>query len=334
MAWIKRNLIFVIAIALGLALTGYCGYLLYTSLSSNADVKSSYDEAVSQLNSLKQASPYPSQENIDVAKADKERVREFLADFRKSFAAFPPPPVENQQGFQTYLEETLVRFRAGATNAGVELPPDYGFTFSGLRGKLQVPAANIQPWMQQLEEISTILDILYQAKINVLVGICRVPVAADDVGTGDCMLPTTPVTNVWGVVTPYKITFRGFSPEIAAVLAGFARASNCFIVKAIEVVADHSAVSAANSAAPPTTATAAPTMTYIRVPTYAAPSPSMRDRGMPGFQRQPPAVRYVAVPTAGGTAQAAPAGPETILSESPLVVTISVDAVKLKVSEH
>ena len=57
----------------------------------------------------------------------------------------------------------------------------------------------------------------------------------------------------------------------------------------------------------------------------------MRDRGMPGFQRQPPAVRYVAVPTAGGTAQAAPAGPETILSESPLVVTISVDAVKLKV---
>ena len=220
MAWIKRNLIFVIAIALGLALTGYCGYLLYTSLSSNADVKSSYDEAVSQLNSLKQASPYPSQENIDVAKADKERVREFLADFRKSFAAFPPPPVENSRvpdlpGRNARAVSRRSHQRGRGIAAGL-----WVYVFRA-EGQIQVPAANIQPWMQQLEEISTILDILYQAKINVLVGICRVPVAADDVGTGDCMLPTTPVTNVWGVVTPYKITFRGFSPEIAAVLAGF-----------------------------------------------------------------------------------------------------------------
>lgn len=333
MAWIKRNLIFVILVAIGLGLTGYCGYLLYSSLNSNSSVADDYNSTHDNLVSMYQKTPFPSQDNIQAAMADKERVQEFLADFRKSFAPFPKPPAEDQKGFKTYVEESIVRFRAEATNAGVQVSPDFGFTFNGLMGKLMVPPENIPPWMEQLQEINTILGVLYGAKVNALVNLCRVPVAADDVGTGDCMLPTTSTTNEWGVVTPYKVTFRGFSREIAAVLAGFARTSNCFIVQDVDVVADATGM--------PTVSSVTSDQPTMRQYIFQQPAPIMR---MPGGGRErgagirggmpypyptPAPTMPVAIP-----APAAPAGPVTILTETPLLVTISVNAIKLKVSEH
>ena len=326
MAWIKRNLLFVISVAVGLLLTGYCGYLLYSSVTANSGVSDDYKSTLSNLQSIQQKSPYPSLDNIQAAKADQDRVRLFLADFRKSFASFPAPPVKDEKGFKTYLEDSLVRFRAAATNAGVLLPADYAFSFSSLIGKHTYPSANIAPWMQQLQEISVILDILYRAKVNYLAGLQRVPVSMDDNAAVDC-LSATAVTNQWGIVTPYKITFRGFSAEIAAVMEGFARSSNCFIIKAIDVASDKSAL-------PTTTqATVQQTMvTYVPVPQN--PNPGMnrlgRERGMPGMMRPAP-TPVAALPVAVVTGYASPV---TILSETPLLVTISVDVVKLKASEH
>ena len=334
MKWIKRNLFFVIAVAAGLGLTGYCGYLLYTSLNANDSATAELQSTRDQLTQLQQTTPYPSRENIKAAIEDQERVKRFLADFRKSFAPFPAPPVLDTEGFKRYLEDTIARFRIEASNAGVELPPEFGFTFSGLLNKLTFAPANIEPWLEQLQQIGTILRILDDAKINYLSGLCRVPVSPDDVGTGDCMLPTTPVTNEWGVVTPYKITFRGFSTEIAAVMEGFARSSNCFIIKAIDVQSDRGAMVAENNRA------AAPTpMQYMPapVPRY---DPNMyrgserrggsrfSEHGVGAYYPTPqPVMQPVAVP-------AAPQGPVTILAEVPLLVTMTVDAVKLKVSEH
>jgi hypothetical protein len=303
MVWIKRNLFFVISAAVGLLLTGYCTLLLYQSLKNNAGVSEEYKTTLSNLEALRQKSPYPSKENIEAAKEDQERVRLFLTDFRKKFAPFPAPPAEDEKGFKTHLEDTLVRFRAGATNAGVQLPPDFAFGFSGLTGKLTYPTGSIGPWMQQLEEISVILDILDRAKINYLTDLARVPVSFDDDGAG---LQAQSVTNQWGIVTPYRITFRGFGAETAAVLEGFAGSSNCFIVQAIVVSPDTTVQQQA-----------------AYTPRPQNPNPSLnREERERGVHAQ-----------ASGVAASGPAV-VTVLSETPLSVTVSVDVVKLKALEH
>jgi len=327
-------LFFVISVVAGLALTGYCAWLLFNSLSNNAAVSEDYKNTSDSLQAMQQKSPYPNKDNIKAAKADQERVRLFLADFRKSFSSFPVPPAKDEQGFQTYLGETLIRFRNGATNAGVELPPDYSFGFSGLIGKLTYNVGNIRPWMDELEEIDAILDILYRAKINYLSGLQRVPVSSDDSGTGD-LLPAISVTNQWGVVTPYKITFRGFSAEIAAVMEGFARSSNCFIIEALAIGPDTSVQTQIYQPAPQT----APAI--VR-PQYSSPAQNPygqygqnrgANRGAPPWIRQrapvnaPPAAT---APTPGATTPSV----VTILSENPLTVIMSIDVVKLKASEH
>lgn len=330
MVWIKRNLFFVIAMAVGLLVTGYCGYLLYGSMRDNSGAADEYNSTRDQLHTMQTQAPYPSPENIQAAKADQERVRAFLGDFRKRFVAFPPPPHVDQKGFKTYLEDTLVRLRAEATNAGVQLPEGYNFSFTGLMGRLTYPPENLEPWMQQLEEMSGILNVLYQAKVNSISAICRVPVSSDDAGTSDCMLGSASVTNSWGVVTPYKITFRGFSAELASVLAGFAQSSNCFIVKSVEVLSDKSSMPAPTVGAAPS---ALMQTYYVPAPT-AAPSPSMGryrgDRGAPGGLRPTPAPMMQMQAVATQT----PAGPVTVLAETPLLITLSVDVVKLNAAER
>jgi hypothetical protein len=335
MAWIKRNIFFVISVAIGLGLTGYCGYLLYTSLNANAGVSQDYESTLASLQQIQDKSPYPSKENIQAAKADEERVRQFLADFRKRFESFPTPPAKDEKGFKTYLDDTLVRFRAGATNAGVEVPDDFGFAFASLETKLTYPTESIGPWMQQLEEIDAILDILYHAKINYLHDLARVPVSPDDAGAG---LQAASVTNQWGVVTPYKISFRGFSAEIAAVMEGFARSSHCFIIKAITVGTDGALPS---STGQEYTRQGAPTFTP-RIQNFAPQrNPDMEmqhpihHRGPGGGEdqfRRPTPTPFT--PPLVASYAAAPTGPVTILTENPLLVTIAVDVVKLKASEH
>jgi len=323
-------LFFVISVVVGLLLTGYCAFLLFNSLKENAGVSEEYKSTYDSLAALWNQVPFPDTNNIQAAKADQERVRLFLADFRKRFAPFPAPPAKDEKGFKTHLEDTLVRFRAEATNAGVLVPPDYSFGFSGLMGKLTYSTGNIRPWMQELEEIDAILDILYRAKINYLSGLQRVPVSMDDTGTGDFLAAAT-VTNQWGVVTPYKITFRGFSTEIAAVMEGFARSSNCFIIQNVVVVPDTSVQTVAYQ--PPSTQ---PTAAYA--PRLANPNPGPgqgrpQPGGSPWPRKAPARVAPAPVAAAPGGGASAPSV-VTMLSESPLLVTVSIDVVKLKALEH
>ncbi|MGO8700346.1 MAG: hypothetical protein ACLQVY_21860 [Limisphaerales bacterium] len=318
MAWIKRNLFFVIFAVIGLGVTGYGGYLLSSAVRNNRSVSDEYSGVVSQLKDA-QKPPLPTKENIEAAKADQERVKAFLADFSKAFAPLPEPPKEDEQGFKDFLQSIIYRWGMQATNAGVLLPDNYAFSFSSIKDKLTFPAESIPLWMQQIEEIKVLLNILYKAKILYLEGVQRCPVSPEDYQGNDCIY-TAPTTNAQvGIITPYKVAFRGFSTEIAAVLSGFAAASNCFIVKDIDVAPSRAPLPVV--VPPPANAPPPPENSGYRNPTR------FRGRGEGedyNFRRPPPRQQQIA-PVA-----VEPVGPQTILSESLLYVTISVDLIRPK----
>jgi hypothetical protein len=327
MAWIKRNLYFVITVAVALGVTGYCGYLLYSALGENADASGKYASAKSQLEELQHSSPYPTADNIRSAQEDAVRVRTFLAEFHKPFSPFPTPPKLDVREFNTYLLKIIAQFGAEATNAGVGMHADYAFSFSQQIAKINHPVEAIAPWMQELEEIKAILNILYTAKINYLEGIKRVAVCTDDSG-GDDYIQFNNTTNTWGVVSPYMVKFRAFSAEIANVLAGVAASSNCFIVKAIYVspsLVPLPDLTVQQPAAPP------PMREIFRpAPTDQFMQGQPR-RGRPGDYGERP--RYAPQQAQPVVVPAGPAAPELILYEKPLFVTIYIDVVKLKPAE-
>ena len=139
---------------------------------------------------------------------------------------------------------------------------------------------------------------LFAAGVNQLDSIQRVRISEDDVnGPQTDYLTDIGVTNELAVMTPYAVTFRAFSPEIAQTLAGFASSPDGFIVTGINVQ--------------PASATG------MEVASFA-----MRQYGggPEGGALQP-------LPTPG--AVPARGGPQTALQEQLLRATIEVEIVKL-----
>ncbi len=329
MAWVKRNLYFVICVAIAIGLAGFCGYLFFASLSDNAAALDAYNTKKASLDQLTTKNPAPSQANIEAANDDVKRVSAFLEEFHKPFSGFPKPPKMDDREFHDYLQKTISQFGLEATNASVALNPGYGFGFQQQAPLFVYRPEYIASWLQQIEEIRAILHICYKAKINFLEGIKRPSVGDEDMGPDIIQFQTN--STPWGTVSPYMVTFRAFSAEIANVLAGVATSSNCFIVKAVYVTPSKAPLPQLAEFEPPPAPAPVP---IPRRPTPPAYTEGGERRG-PGkgggirppqqFQPQP------TLPTPAETAAAA--APVTILRETPLFVTVYIDVVKLKVTE-
>ncbi len=120
-----------------------------------------------------------------------------------------------------------------------------------------------------------------------------------------------PVTNDLAVITPYVVTFRCFTPELARVIGGFATSPNAFIDQV------HQRPAGGNSGDDGSAGRIAP-MGLPPGGLRRAIRPLCRDSG-----RMPP-------PAAGaGQPQAGKGGLQTVLKEQLLRVTLEVEIVKL-----
>ena len=243
MAWIKRNLFFVIGGILAIGLLGSAGFYIYKGWSHNAAALNELNQIYSTLRELTSKKPSPGSDkvnNIEAAKQQESQVREWIhraGDYFKPITPVPNPlnGIVSNEGFAAALRRMIDQLQHEAETASVTLPPQYDFSFKAQRDLVKF-AGSLEPLAQQLGEVKTIAEILYAARVNALDGIQRVRVSDDDAsGPQADYLDDHPATNNLAVLTPYQITFRSFSPEIGAVLAGFASSPHGFIVKGINV---------------------------------------------------------------------------------------------------
>lgn len=349
MDWIKRNLYFVIGSLVALLLMGWAGWYFYSKWESNNSLLVQLDEQYAKLKRLSEQNPHPGSGKVDNIQAAKDQQKQRRAWIRKAcehFQNIPPIPVPESgkvtdREFSDALNRTIDRLQKQASSASVALPPKsssgqtYSFSFEEQRPKLAFAAGSLEPLSVQLGEVKAICEVLFQAKINALDGLRRERVSEDDQrGPQTDYIAERSVTNELAVLTPYEITFRCFSPELASVLAGFASSPHSLIVKTINVEPA--------PAATPTDQAAAPGLTYMPPPPIYVPPPSMptaeapmrpggfEDRyGLRGRRPPPPPVAqptYVPQPV---TAARARGGLPTALDEKQLKVTIVLVVVKL-----
>src|SRR5689334_3762941 len=232
MDWVKRNLLFVIGAAISLILLGLAGWYLYSKYDLN---NTKWDELNKQYTDLKTfagQNPHPGSgpvNNIQTAKEYRTNCIDFIKQATNHFVRIPslPTPQPNQKitdrDFSFALTHTIDQLRKDATNASVSLPPDYEFSFLAQSKKPFFPPGTLEPLSVQLGEIKTICDVLFQAKVNSLDFLRRERVSPDDAaGNATDYLDEKSVTNELAILSPYEITFRCFSPELASVLSSFA----------------------------------------------------------------------------------------------------------------
>jgi len=306
MVWIKRNKFFAIGVLLALGLLGAAGFYDFQSWNRNADAFTKLDEIYKQLQELSVKKPSPGNsktDNIKAAKEQESQLRAWIRQSRKYFQPIDRIPGANSgalraKEFGDALSQTIAQLQHDATGANVTLPPDFSFSFTAERNRLTFAPGSLEPLSTQLGEVKTIAGILFAARVNSVDSVQRLRVSDDDAtGPQSDYLDETPTPNTLAVITPYMITFRAFSPEIAETLAGFENSPHGFIVKGINVQrADGTADATAPGAMP-----AAPIDTLAPATAPAPAAPAVAGRG----------------------------GLQTVLKEQLLRVTMEVEIVKL-----
>jgi len=310
MAWLKRHLMLAIGglIALGL-LAGGTWYLL-GNISRNNSAAAELEGQKQRLESLFQKDPFPHRTNIDAAKREIARVRQVIDQAKQSFK---PIPYQNVSGseFKKLLDNSLAELHEKAAKASVAIPnPTYEFSFAAQKKGLKFSPASFPKINMQLEEVKTICQVLFDAKVNRLMNIKRVRVSADDPpGSPDYLERQDSTNDLTGaVLSPYQFEFECFTSELAAAVEGLYKSPHGMLVKAVMV-----------EASPPQQPGPGPVGNQQN---RQLPPPPPPGGGKPGGKPPPP----------GGSPFKLGAPPkeglETILNEKLLKVILLVEVVK------
>ena len=353
MDWIKRNLYFLIGSAVALALMGLAGWYLYSKWDLNNSILAQLDEQYAKLKELNSQNPHPGSgdvDNIKLAKEERDQLRAFIDKTRPYFQRIPPIPSPESgkvtsQEFSSALDRTIDHLQHDASKANVTLPPKsstdqtpYSFSFDWQKHNVTFAPGSLEPLSIQLGEVKAICDVLFEAKINDLEYIRRERVSDDDQkGPQTDYVAEKSTTNELAVLSPYDISFRAFSGELASVLGGFARSPYALLVKNINVEIAPAAATTTPDQTPAPVAPVYPAASYqpgapTGIPQAERPRSGesdafMRRYGLPG-RGPPPPPRPVYTPPPVVAATPNRGGLPTALDEKQLKVTMTVMVVK------
>ena len=337
MDWIKRNLYFLIGSLLALALMGLAGGYLYSKWQLNNEILGQLDEAYATLKRLYEQRPHPGSgqvDNIKLAKEQEQELRAYIQKARQFFQSCPPIPAAEagaltSQEFSFALSRTIDRLERDAKESSVTLPPrdskgnPYSFSFAAQRESLAYAPGSLGPLSVQLGEVKSICGILFQAKINSLDSLRRERVSDDDLrGPQTDYLAERSVTNELAVMSPYEVTFRCFSSELASVLAGFGSAPCALLIKSINVESAPAGPPVPEQYAPPTMPATPMAQPYVAPRRYVPPPPpAAAERPVDDF-----AARYGLGAARGAPAAPAPAAPTRYRYRYPRRTTTTAQA--------
>ena len=242
MEWVRKNLGFVIGLAVAVVLLGVGLWYTLGTMEESSMADGELQAKRQQLDDLVKRDPFPEQANIDLAREEEEKVTAFIRDARKKFAIRELPDSLDNASFKSLLESTLADLAREAELAGVKLPDkasfsSYSFTLEDQRKQLQLPSSSLVPLAAHLENLAVISRVLFDAKVHSLVSLKRSSVGTNELaGSGD-FLSKKVVTNTAlnTVVYPYEVVFQGFSPELAKVITGLVNAPQAFVIKTLNV---------------------------------------------------------------------------------------------------
>jgi hypothetical protein len=244
MAWIKRNLFFLIGSLIAVALMVVGVFYLLGQINDESQVTEDIQKQYAELTRLAGQKPHPGNDkinNIQAAKDQEAALRKYIEKERALFQPIDPIPnlpanKLNNADFARELRNTVADMRHSATNQGVGVPQDYYFSFEAQKKSLIFDPGSLGLLASHLGEIKALADVLFTAKINFLESIQREIISTNqDANPSDYLQTRKTVSLALADLTPYEITFRCFSADLAQVLTGLATSPYGFMVESINV---------------------------------------------------------------------------------------------------
>lgn len=335
MIWIKRNLLLVIGIVVSVAMLGGAGYYLFSNTQENFDRDDELDKLKAELEQL-QGGVFPSPANIAVVKSNTAAVQGFMMQGERVFSS-ETVKVPGETQIKVGLANLVDALRRDATNAGVEVPAKYEFTYGEVKVMPRLPSYSWEPLTNQFKEVRSICNILFNAKVRALESFQRGPAFAGEPPSADILTDrmtqtNTLSTNISVVVTPYRLVFRGFSSHLTEVMNSLTSAKEFYAVRNVDVQPSGAAMESPGMKDPAAMMGMTPgfgPMNAPGLPGAALPNPAGLNPGGP--PPQPGGVRPPPPKGPAGVTVPAPAKSTLVkvLDEKPLRFTLDLDVVKV-----
>ena len=323
MSWIKRNLAFVISLAVALALLIGGAVYLFSAQSDAEAANGELEAKKNEYDTLVKREPYPNTKNIDLAKAEQVRFAELKAQSLTTFSQYSSVGTLDDASFKALLTRTIGDLERSAERKGVKLPSGsdggsgasskYNFTFSTQRRELRLAPNTLQPLALALTDIREFSEILFASKIHSLQHIKRSAIGTNELaGSGDILSKKVGTNTVIGAgIHPYEVQFQCFSSELGEVLTRCVGASNAYVLKTVNVDRPSGDGSDSAEAAPANPAAGMMAM--------------MSRYGLrPGMGTMPPASQ----PNAAAATPSGKVG-DIVLEQKPIRVTLGFEVVRL-----
>ncbi|MBU6411102.1 MAG: Amuc_1100 family pilus-like protein, partial [Verrucomicrobia bacterium] len=164
MAWIKRNLFFVIGGVVAVLLLGLAGFYDFKNWERNSKALAALNEAYQTLRQLGSQTPSPGNDevnNIAAARQQTQEVRAWIARASQYFQPVPPIPrpangALTSKDFADALSRTVARMQDEAAAASVALPAQFSFSFTVQQQGLRFAPGSLLPLAQQLGDVKAI----------------------------------------------------------------------------------------------------------------------------------------------------------------------------------
>jgi hypothetical protein len=300
MLWLKRNWMLLVMglVALGL-LAGAIVYLI-TQKQRAISAAKALKTAQEDLTRLRNFDPSLDDANIQKVQEEIKWLQEYLPQIKPLLQADTNVAVNlDPLAFKSLLENTIAQLTGEAESAGITLRPRYSFTFEAQRQMTQFPSNTIPVLAAQLYEVKELCQILFNSKVHSLEGLKRVraypeePAGGSDYVEGKSLVSVTAASGQVFSITPYEVSFRGFTGELSAVLNALVKSKFFFSVKRVNIQAME----------------VTPVVDVLPAPPA------------PGTPKAPPGKK--AAPTAPP-----PAAVQTVMDEKPLRISLFLEVVK------
>ena len=142
MSWFKENPVLSVAL---LACLLIAGAIAYYASEAAATYQAAHDSLTSQINafsSLQKKSPYPTEENLKIITASRDKYAEALAGLKETILKMEAPlePITPQE-FQDKLREGVNDLSKTAKEKNIKLPEKFFFGFDEYQSQLPSPEA-------------------------------------------------------------------------------------------------------------------------------------------------------------------------------------------------
>lgn len=173
MSWIKENKFLAGFTAVTVVGAGALGFLTFQAKSAYDAATATYEEKSSELSRLQGAQPFPSAANVKTLEEQRKESQEAINALQERLAKVELP-VEQVAPFQfqDILRQTVDSVAKRATDAGVELPPNFSLGFDRYLAEPPRPEA-AGPLARQLKAIEAVVINVINSRASSITALDR-----------------------------------------------------------------------------------------------------------------------------------------------------------------